>query len=69
MNLTKRLTSYGNASVIALKTHDKFPGKPVFILEVGIEQIGPVPDGVLRDDLLGYLREFSCLMTGNWSGG
>lgn len=63
MNLTKRLTSfsinsYGNAPVIAQKTHDKFPGKPIFISEVGIKQISPAPDGVLRDDLFGYLREF-----------
>ena len=55
------MNSYGNAPGIAQKTHDKFPGKPIFISEIGIEQIGPAPGGVLSDDLLGYLSEFPWL--------
>ncbi|MDO6801340.1 glycoside hydrolase family 2 TIM barrel-domain containing protein [Wenyingzhuangia sp. 1_MG-2023] len=51
------MNSYGNAPVLAEKTHEKFPGKPIFISEIGIGQIGPAPEGGLSDRLVGYLKE------------
>ena len=51
------MNSYGNAPVLAKKTHEKFPGKPIFISEIGIGQIGPAPEGKLTDKLVGYLNE------------
>ncbi|WP_282144100.1 glycoside hydrolase family 2 protein [Cellulophaga baltica] len=51
------MNSYGNAPVLAEKTHEKFPGKPIFISEIGIGQIGPAPKGALSDELVEYLRE------------
>ncbi|MDO6736354.1 glycoside hydrolase family 2 protein [Wenyingzhuangia sp. 2_MG-2023] len=51
------MNSYGNAPVLAEKTHKKFPGKPIFISEIGIGQIGPAPEGGLSDRLVGYLKE------------
>ncbi|WP_235925877.1 glycoside hydrolase family 2 protein [Algibacter lectus] len=51
------MNSYGNAPVLAEKTHKKFPGKPIFISEIGIGQIGAAPHGKLSDELVDYLKE------------
>ena len=51
------MNSYGNAPLLAQKTHEKFPGKPIFISEIGTGQIGPAPAGKLTDELVGYLKE------------
>ncbi len=55
------MNSYGSAVELAKKTHDKFPGKPIFISEIGIGQIGPAPEGKLTDELVGYLKELKDL--------
>ncbi len=55
------MNSYGSAVELAKKTHDKFPGKPIFISEIGIGQIGPAPEGKLTDALVGYLKELKDL--------
>ncbi|KAA5823748.1 glycoside hydrolase family 2 [Algibacter amylolyticus] len=51
------MNSYGNAPVLAEKTHKKFPGKPIFISEIGIGQIGAAPHGKLSDELVDYLKK------------
>ena len=51
------MNSYGDAILNAQKTHEKFPGKPIFMSEIGIAQIGPAPDAELSDRLVGYLQE------------
>ncbi|NJB83450.1 glycoside hydrolase family 2 protein [Wenyingzhuangia aestuarii] len=50
------MNSYGNAPVLAEKTHEKFPGKPIFISEIGKGQIGPAPNAVLGEEMVSYLR-------------
>lgn len=50
------INSYGNAIDAVKKTHQKFPGKPIFISEIGLGQIGPAPDAILSDRLVGYLN-------------
>ena len=51
------MNSYGDALLNAQKTHEKFPGKPIVISEIGLAQIGPAPDAVLSEKLVGYLKE------------
>ncbi|GAB3649903.1 beta-glucuronidase [Echinicola sediminis] len=55
------MNSYGEAVKLAKKTHEKFPGKPIFISEIGKAQIGPAPDAELSAELIGYLRGFKDL--------
>ncbi len=55
------MNSYGKAPELAKKTNKKFPGKPIFISEIGIGQIGPAPDAVLSDALVDYLQELKDL--------
>ena len=50
------INSYGNAIDAVEKTHQKFPGKPIFISEIGLGQIGPAPNAVLPDRLVKYLN-------------
>ncbi|WP_435690743.1 glycoside hydrolase family 2 protein [Paraglaciecola sp.] len=58
------INSYGNAVKKVVNTHDKFPGKPIFLSEIGIGQIGGDKDSTfdkkLIDDLL-TLKQFSYL--------
>lgn len=51
------MNSYGDAILNAEKTHEKFPGKPIFMSEIGLAQIGPAPDAVLSEKLVSYLRD------------
>lgn len=51
------MNSYGKAPELVEKTHEKFPGKPIFISEIGKGQIGPAPNAVLSDELIGYLKK------------
>lgn len=55
------MNSYGKAPELAKKTNEKFPGKPIFISEIGIGQIGPAPNAVLSDALVDYLQELKDL--------
>ncbi len=55
------MNSYGSAVELTKITHDKFPGKPIFISEIGIGQIGPAPKGKLQDELVGYLKKLKDL--------
>lgn len=50
------INSYGNAVKHAQNTHEKFPGKPIFVSEIGKGQIGPAPNAKLSDELVGYLN-------------
>ncbi|WP_163399672.1 glycoside hydrolase family 2 protein [Flavobacterium fluviatile] len=51
------MNSYGNAPVLAQKTHEKFPGKPIFVSEIGLSQIGNEPNSELRKELVTYIKE------------
>lgn len=51
------MNSYGNAPVLTQKTHQKFPGKPIFVSEIGLSQIGAGPDAELSKELVGYIKE------------
>ncbi|MGY6649698.1 glycoside hydrolase family 2 protein [Wenyingzhuangia sp. IMCC45574] len=51
------VNSYGNAIKIIENVHGKFPGKPIFVSEIGRGQIGPAPDAVLQDDLVMFLNK------------
>ncbi|WP_299555911.1 glycoside hydrolase family 2 TIM barrel-domain containing protein [Seonamhaeicola sp.] len=55
------MNSYGPAVELTKKTHDKFPGKPIFISEIGKGQIGPAPGAKLSDELVGYMKELKNL--------
>ncbi len=48
---------YGNAHTIVERVHDRFPQKPLFISEIGLEQIGGTPASKLSDELVGYLND------------
>ncbi|QVY66129.1 glycoside hydrolase family 2 protein [Polaribacter sp. Q13] len=50
------INSYGDAVEHAQTTHEKFPGKPIFISEIGKGQIGPAPEAKLSDELVGYIK-------------
>lgn len=50
------MNSYGKAPDLVQKTHQKFPGKPIFISEIGKGQIGPAPDAALSNELISYLE-------------
>lgn len=55
------INSYGNALKAVQQTNEKFPGKPIFVSEIGQRQIGPAPTGKLSDklvDQLNGLKEF-----------
>lgn len=49
------INSYGDGVKAAQNTHAKFPGKPIFLSEIGIAQIGPAPDGALSERLVEQL--------------
>ncbi|OBQ52827.1 glycoside hydrolase family 2 [Tamlana sp. s12] len=49
------INSYNNALFAAEKTHEKFPGKPIFLSEIGIKQIGPAHDGTLSEELVNQI--------------
>ncbi|MGQ1788103.1 glycoside hydrolase family 2 protein [Saccharicrinis sp. GN24d3] len=51
------LNSYGNSAKAVRTTHENFPGKPIFLSELGRGQIGPAPNSKLQDDLVGYMNE------------
>lgn len=51
------VNSYGHAIKIIEKVHQRFPGKPIFVSEIGRGQIGPAPEAVLKDDLVSFLRD------------
>jgi beta-galactosidase len=55
------MNSYGNAVEHAQTTHEKFPGKPIFVSEIGKSQIGPAPEGKLSNELVDYLKELKHL--------
>ncbi|WP_211324153.1 glycoside hydrolase family 2 protein [Echinicola strongylocentroti] len=50
------MNSYGEAVKLAQKTHEKFPGKPIFISEIGKSQIGPAPAAELSEELVTELK-------------
>lgn len=49
------MNSYGNAPKLAVKTNQKFPGKPIFISEIGLGQIGGAKDSKLSDKLVQHI--------------
>ena len=51
------LNSYGNSAKAAKSAHENFPGKPIFMSEVGRTQIGPSPNGRFCDDLVEYMNQ------------
>lgn len=51
------LNSYGNSAKAVRDAHENFPGKPIFLSEVGRGQIGPAPNAKFKDDLIGYMNE------------
>ncbi|RED95958.1 glycoside hydrolase family 2 protein [Marinoscillum furvescens] len=55
------INSYGDALKHAKLTHERFPGKPIFISEIGKAQIGPAPDAELGPELMGYIRALTNL--------
>jgi beta-galactosidase len=55
------MNSYGGGILHAKTTHEKFPGKPIFISEIGRGQIGPAPNAVLSDELMHDLNELKNL--------
>jgi len=50
------MNSYGNSLKAVQKAHENFPGKPIFLSEVGRAQIGPAPDAKLGADLIEYMN-------------
>ncbi|APZ45554.1 glycoside hydrolase [Polaribacter reichenbachii] len=50
------INSYGDAVKAAKSTHEKFPGKPIFVSEIGIKQIGPATEGELSAQLIDQLQ-------------
>ncbi|GJM63093.1 glycoside hydrolase family 2 protein [Persicobacter diffluens] len=59
------INSYGNAVGLVEKTHEKFPGKPIFLSEIGRKQIGGKPESELSEQLvndLNILREYPYLV-------
>ena len=51
------INSYGDAVKAATQTHEKFPGKPIFMSEIGGSQIGPAPEGQLSEELINDLHQ------------
>ncbi|NJB37774.1 glycoside hydrolase family 2 protein [Croceivirga sp. JEA036] len=51
------LNSYGDAVEAVKRTHQKFPGKPIFVSEIGLKQIGPAPEATLDSALIMQLQE------------
>ncbi|UXX77867.1 beta galactosidase jelly roll domain-containing protein [Reichenbachiella carrageenanivorans] len=46
------INSYGDAQKAVRQTHEHFPGKPIFMSEIGRTQIGTAPDGALSEALI-----------------
>ncbi|WP_298533434.1 glycoside hydrolase family 2 protein [uncultured Algibacter sp.] len=55
------MNSYGPAPKLAKMTNEKFPGKPIFISEIGLKQIGGADDAKLPDDLVQYIKDLKDL--------
>lgn len=51
------LNSYGDAVAAVKSTHKNFPGKPIFVSEIGLKQIGPAPNAVLDSALIAQLHQ------------
>lgn len=51
------MNSYGKAPELAVITHKKFPGKPIFVSEIGIKQIGAGSTAELGEDLINQISE------------
>lgn len=51
------VNSYGDAVKNVMNTHKNFPGKPIFLSEVGLKQIGGDKTSKLAPKLVGYLRK------------
>lgn len=51
------VNSYGHAIKIVERVHERFPGKPIFVSEIGKGQIGPAPSAELDGDFVGWLKE------------
>ncbi len=51
------INSYGDAVKAVTKTHKKFPGKPIFMSEIGRSQIGPAPDSEFSEELIADLKK------------
>ncbi len=50
------INSYSDGVKCAKATHENFPGKPIFVSEIGKKQIGPAPQGALSDELVNQLQ-------------
>lgn len=50
------INSYGDGVKAAKNTHKQFPGKPIFLSEIGIAQIGPAPEAKLTEKLVNQLN-------------
>lgn len=50
------INSYGDAVERASNAHKQFPGKPIFMSEIGLKQIGGDKDSRLDDKLVEYMR-------------
>ncbi|WP_448249663.1 glycoside hydrolase family 2 protein [Thalassotalea agariperforans] len=51
------INSYGNATQKVTATHQNFPGKPIFLSEVGIKQIGGGAGASLNEELVAELKQ------------
>ncbi|AWB65285.1 glycoside hydrolase family 2 [Saccharobesus litoralis] len=50
------INSYSNAVKKVEATHKNFPGKPIFLSEIGLKQFGGTKDARLQDELVADLR-------------
>ncbi|WP_303317239.1 glycoside hydrolase family 2 TIM barrel-domain containing protein [Flavivirga abyssicola] len=55
------MNTYGKAVELATLTHEKFPGKPIFISEIGRKQIGAASDARLNDEMVAYIEKLKDL--------
>ena len=55
------MNSYGGTPKVAERLHQKFPGKPIFVSEIGIEQIGNEENASLNEKLLDNIWELKKL--------
>ncbi len=55
------MNSYGNAVEFAKITNEKFPGKPIFISEIGLKQIGGEANSQLPEKLVQYIKDLKDL--------
>lgn len=51
------INSYGDAVERAMNAHKQFSGKPIFVSEIGLKQIGGSRDSRLDDKLVGYMKK------------